>query len=56
VIQPPKVINCQWCHKDTGYTEEGLRNFVCPPGGLKCKCCGEVFMRNDRLEWILAGD
>jgi len=49
-------IECQWCHEDAGYTERELMHVVLPPGGLKCKNCGEVFMRNDRLEWVYADD
>ena len=53
-------ITCQWCNQNTGFTEEQVTEMVdgerFPYNGLKCGACKEVFMRYDRMEWILAGD
>jgi hypothetical protein len=48
MIQPDKPLVCRWCHEETGYTERGIMHLVLPDGGLKCKNCGEVFLRNDK--------
>lgn len=47
-----KQIPCQYCLKDSGYTENGLRHFVIRYYGLKCKNCGQVIIepRNNRCE------
>lgn len=52
----PKPIKCHNCGKDSGYTESDIMHLVLPPNGLRCRQCGEVFIRNDRVEWVYAQD
>lgn len=52
MIKKDEPILCSCCGKDTGFTMKGLQMYLIPPGGLKCKHCGYVFMR--RQETYLA--
>jgi DNA-directed RNA polymerase subunit RPC12/RpoP len=53
VIRPDKPIKCPHCRKDSGYTDKGLSMYLIPDEGLRCKECGEHFMKPNRP--VLAG-
>jgi len=45
------VIVCQYCHKNSGYTEEGFRHYVIF-SDIKCKNCGKVIVHyNNGIGW-----
>lgn len=48
MIQPPEPIKCPVCRQDSGFTEQGLSMYLIPAEGLKCKCCGEFFLKPNR--------
>jgi len=41
-----RIIICQHCHKNSGYTEEGFQFYVIS-SDIKCRQCGKVIIHYD---------
>lgn len=54
MIREDKPIECRCCGKHSGHTEQEIMHLVLPPTGLRCRNCGEVYVRSDRAEWVFA--